>query len=119
MTIFTQIIQRNIPADIVYESDDVIAFRDINPTAPVHILVVPKKPIPSLASSHDDDTLLLGLLLRTAARIAEEQGIASSGYRTVINHGDDAGQTVNHLHIHLIGGKTLGWPPFTDTAKQG
>lgn len=117
MTIFSKIINREIPADIVHEDEDVLAFRDINPVAPVHILVIPKKPLVGLAASKDEDTLLLGKLLRAAVIIAEQQGIAEHGYRTVINNGDEGGQAIDHLHLHLIGGRQLGWPPFTDRPK--
>ncbi|NES01659.1 MAG: histidine triad nucleotide-binding protein [Okeania sp. SIO2F4] len=109
-TIFSKIIQREIPADIVYEDDMALAFRDINPQAPIHILVIPKKPIPKLADAVPEDHALMGHLLLTAKRIAEEQGL-QNGYRVVINNGAEAGQTVFHLHLHILGGRQMQWPP--------
>jgi histidine triad (HIT) family protein len=107
-TLFTKIIQREIPADIVYEDDHVAAFRDINPQAPTHILIVPKSEIGGLASLPDDGDHLY--LLNAAKIIAEQEGL-TNGYRLVINEGPDAGQTVNHLHAHLLGGRPMSWPP--------
>jgi histidine triad (HIT) family protein len=109
-TIFSKIIRREIPADIVYEDDLALAFRDINSQAPVHILVIPKKPIPRLADAESGDDVLLGHLLLTAKRVAEQAGLAN-GYRVVINTGSDAGQTVYHLHLHILGGRQMAWPP--------
>ncbi len=109
-TLFSKIIRREIPADIVYEDDLCLAFRDITPQAPVHILVIPKKPIPSLAEASQDDLALLGHLLLTVRTIAASEAL-TSGYRTVINTGIDGGQTVYHLHVHLLGGRSLSWPP--------
>ena len=109
-TIFGKIIRREIPADIVYEDDMALAFKDINPQAPVHILVIPKKPIPKLADAVPEDHALMGHLLLTAKRIAEEQGL-QNGYRVVINNGREAGQTVDHLHLHILGGRQMQWPP--------
>ncbi|MEH2161325.1 MAG: histidine triad nucleotide-binding protein [Nostoc sp.] len=109
-TIFSKIIRREIPADIIYEDDLVLAFKDIHPQAPVHILVIPKKPIPTLADAESQDHALLGHLLLTAKRVAEEAGL-KNGYRVVINAGDDGGQTVHHLHLHILGGRQLDWPP--------
>ena len=109
-TLFSKIISREIPADIVYEDDRCLAFRDITPQAPVHILVIPKKPIPSLAEVSPDDGTLLGHLLLTVNTIAASEGL-TNGYRTVINTGTDGGQTVYHLHVHLLGGRSLSWPP--------
>ncbi|MFN6464756.1 MAG: histidine triad nucleotide-binding protein [Nostoc sp. DedVER02] len=109
-TIFGKIIRREIPADIIYEDDLVLAFKDIHPQAPVHILVIPKKPIPTLADAESQDHALLGHLLLTAKRVAEEAGL-KNGYRVVINTGDDGGQTVHHLHLHILGGRQLDWPP--------
>ena len=109
-TLFSKIIRREIPADIVYEDDLCLAFRDITPQAPVHILVIPKKPIPSLADASQDDLALLGHLLLTVSTIAASEGL-TNGYRTVINTGIDGGQTVYHLHVHLLGGRSLSWPP--------
>ena len=109
-TLFSKIIRREIPADIVYEDDLCLAFRDITPQAPVHILVIPKKPIPSLADASPDDLALLGHLLLIVSTIAVSEGL-TNGYRTVINTGIDGGQTVYHLHVHLLGGRSLSWPP--------
>jgi histidine triad (HIT) family protein len=109
-TIFTKIIRKEIPADIVYEDDLAIAFRDIMPQAPTHILVIPKQPIVSLATATDSDRDLLGHLLSVVRIVAQQEGL-TQGYRTVINTGDDGGQTVYHLHIHLLGGRSLAWPP--------
>jgi histidine triad (HIT) family protein len=109
-TLFSKIIRREIPADVVYEDDLALAFRDINPQAPVHILVIPKKPIPKLADAKPEDRELLGHLLLTVQHIAAQEGL-TQGYRTVINTGEDGGQTVYHLHIHLLGGRGLAWPP--------
>lgn len=109
-TIFSKIIRREIPADIVYEDDLAIAFRDINAQAPVHILVIPKKPIPKLADAQPEDQALLGHLLLVVQRIAAQEGL-TQGYRTVINTGEDGGQTVYHLHLHILGGRFMAWPP--------
>ncbi|MEM7727484.1 MAG: histidine triad nucleotide-binding protein [Cyanobacteria bacterium P01_A01_bin.45] len=109
-TIFGKIIRREIPADIVYEDEQALAFRDVSPQAPIHILVIPKKPIPKLADADSDDTQLLGHLLQTVKTIAEQEGL-SNGYRVVINSGNDGGQTVYHLHLHILGGRQMKWPP--------
>ena len=109
VTLFTKIIQREIPADIVYEDELAIAFRDISPQAPVHVLVVPKKPIPKLAEAIPDDHRVLGHLMMTVKRIADQLDL--SDYRVVINNGEGAGQTVFHLHLHLLGGRPMSWPP--------
>jgi histidine triad (HIT) family protein len=109
-TIFKRIIDKEIPADVVHEDDRCLAFCDVNPQAPVHVLLVPKQEIPSLADATDDDEALLGHLLSTAGRLATQLGLAQ-GYRVVINCGPDGGQTVNHLHLHILGGRPLGWPP--------
>ena len=109
-TIFDKIIAREIPADIVYEDEQVLAFRDINPQAPVHVLVIPKKLIPRLGEAAVHDQALLGHLLLTAATLAKKLGL-DNGYRIVINHGRDGGETVPHLHVHLLGQRPLGWPP--------
>lgn len=111
MTIFEKIISREIPAEVVYEDDQCLAFRDISPQAPVHILVIPKNPIPRIAEAIDADTPLLGHLMATAARLARSEGIAESGFRLVINNGRDGGESVPHLHVHLLGGRPLAWPP--------
>ncbi|WP_088242295.1 histidine triad nucleotide-binding protein [Calothrix rhizosoleniae] len=109
-TIFSKIIRREIPADIVYEDDLALAFKDIQPQAPVHILVIPKKPIVNLANAESQDSNLMGHLLLTAKRVAEQAGL-TNGYRVVINNGADGGQTVYHLHIHILGGRQMKWPP--------
>jgi histidine triad (HIT) family protein len=111
MTLFERIISRQIPADIVYEDDLVIAFRDINPQAPVHILVIPKKPIPRVAEAVADDEALLGHLVLKAQEVARTAGVAESGFRLVINNVRDGGETVPHLHCHILGGRPLDWPP--------
>lgn len=110
-TIFGKIIRREIPADIVYENDDVLAFRDLNPQAPVHVLFIPKKPLPTLNDAQPADAELLGKLLLAAADYAKHEGLAEQGYRTVINCNEHGGQTVFHLHVHLLAGRRLGWPP--------
>jgi histidine triad (HIT) family protein len=109
-TIFSKIIKREIPADIVYEDELAIAFRDISPQAPVHILVIPKQPIPRLSDAESSDHALMGHLLLTVKRVAEQAGL-SNGYRVVINSGEDGGQTVDHLHLHILGGRQMSWPP--------
>jgi histidine triad (HIT) family protein len=110
MTLFEKIIARQIPADIVFEDDQCLAFRDIAPQAPVHILVVPKKPIPRVGEASSGDRALLGHLLFTVAEIARSEKLVD-GYRTVINNGANGGETVPHLHVHLLGGRKLAWPP--------
>jgi histidine triad (HIT) family protein len=110
-SIFSKIIAREIPARIVYEDDLCLAFHDANPQAPTHILVIPKKEIPRLAAAGAEDQALLGHLLLTAREIAQKEGIAESGFRIVINNGPDGGETVPHLHVHLLGGRHLDWPP--------
>ncbi|NJL81980.1 MAG: histidine triad nucleotide-binding protein [Chloroflexaceae bacterium] len=109
-TIFAKIIRREIPAEIVYEDDLALAFKDINPQAPTHILVIPKKPLPQLDAATDEDEALLGHLLLVAKQVAAQLGL-SNGYRLAINNGQDGGQTVFHLHLHLLGGRSLKWPP--------
>ena len=110
-TIFSKIVRREIPADIVYEDDDVLAFRDLNPQAPVHVLFIPKRPLATLNDAGEADALLLGKLLLATAEYAKQQGFAEQGYRTVINCNEDGGQTVFHLHVHLLAGRRLYWPP--------
>ena len=109
-TIFGKIIRKEIPTSIVYEDDLALAFKDINPQAPTHILVIPKKPIPGIDAATDEDRDLLGHLLLTAKKVAEQAGL-SKGYRVVINNGNDGGQTVYHLHLHILGDRPLKWPP--------
>jgi histidine triad (HIT) family protein len=110
-TIFGKIARGEIPADLVYEDDEVVAFRDLSPQAPTHVLVIPRKPIPTLNDASADDALLIGKLLLAAARVAKDLGIADAGYRTVVNCNAAAGQTVFHLHVHVLGGRPMGWPP--------
>ena len=109
-TIFAKIIRREIPADIVYEDDRCLAFKDVNPQAPVHILVIPKQSIARLVDAGDDDQALLGHLMVTAGRIATEQGIGDA-FRLVVNNGAGVGQSVFHLHLHILGGRSFTWPP--------
>jgi histidine triad (HIT) family protein len=109
-TIFSKIIRKEIPADIVYEDDLALAFRDVQPQAPVHILVIPKKPIESIATATTADENLLGHLLLIVKRVAAQEGL-DKGYRIVINTGEDGGQTVFHLHLHLLGKRSMTWPP--------
>lgn len=111
MTLFERIIAREIPADIVYEDDTVIAIRDIHPQAPVHVLLVPKRPIPRVGAAKPEDQEVLGHLLLKAGEVARRLGLDASGFRLVMNHGADGGETVPHLHCHLLGGRPLGWPP--------
>ena len=109
-TIFSKIIRKEIPADIVYEDDLALAFRDVQPQAPVHILVIPKQPIESIDRATDSDAALLGHLLLIVKRVAAQEGLVK-GYRVVINTGEDGGQTVFHLHLHLLGQRAMTWPP--------
>jgi histidine triad (HIT) family protein len=107
-TIFSKIVRREVPADILFQDDRVTAFRDINAQAPIHILIVPNKPIPSVNEVSVEDEGVIGHLFVVAARLAEEQGIAADGYRLIVNTGRHAGQEVYHLHMHLLGGRALG-----------
>ena len=109
-TIFERIIKREIPADIVYEDDRCLAFRDISPQAPTHVLVIPKKPIPGWKDLTADDAALIGHIALVIRDVAAKLGL-SGGYRVVCNNGSDGGQTVDHLHFHLLGGRGLHWPP--------
>lgn len=109
-TLFEKIIDREIPGDIIYEDDQCIAFRDINPGAPMHVLVVPRKPIPRLCDAEPDDQALLGHLLMVCNKVAEQEGNGEA-FRVAINNGAGAGQSVFHLHLHVIGGRDLKWPP--------
>ena len=109
--IFCQVVAGEISADIIYQDDRAVAFRDINPQAPVHALVIPREHMDSLDDASGRDEMTLGHLLRVAARVANAQGLSESGYRTVINTGAGAGQSVFHLHLHVIGGRPLHWPP--------
>lgn len=109
-TIFEKIIDREIPGDIVFEDDDVVAFRDINPGAPTHILVVPRRHIDKIESMTDADEPLVGHMVHVATQLAKKEGL-DGGYRLVLNNGRDGGQSVFHIHLHLLGGRALGWPP--------
>jgi len=109
--LFCGIAAGDVPADKVYEDDCVVAFKDVNPQAPVHVLLIPKEHVPSLNEAGEGRRGLLGRLVETATRLAADLGIASSGYRLVVNCGSGAGQTVDHLHFHLLGGRALSWPP--------
>lgn len=109
-TLFQKIMDGEMDADIVYEDDQCVAFRDINPQAPTHILIVPRKPIPTVDDIAPEDEPLVGHLFTVASEIAEEEGL-DNGYRTVFNCGDDGQQTVYHLHLHLLGGRQFSWPP--------
>jgi histidine triad (HIT) family protein len=110
-TIFSKIIAREIPARIIHEDEQCVAFHDVNPQAPVHFLVVPKKVIPRIGESTAEDEPLLGHLLFVAQTMAKQQGLGDSGFRVVINNGPDGGETVPHLHVHVLGGRPLAWPP--------
>lgn len=110
-TLFEKIIDREIPADIVFENDELLAFRDIKPQAPVHVLVIPKRVVPRVNEAKPSDKELLGTLILGAAEVARKLGVDQSGYRLVINNGPDGGETVPHLHCHILGGRMLGWPP--------
>ncbi len=110
-TLFEKIIAREIPADIVYEDELVLAFRDIKPQAPVHVLIVPKKPVPRVAEATAEDHRLLGHLLLKAAEVAAQLGLKQGGYRLVINNGPDGGESVPYLHCHILGGRHMNWPP--------
>lgn len=110
-TLFEKIARREIPAQIVWEDEHVVGFKDVNPQAPVHVLFVPREPIPTLNDLRDDQAETAGRLLLAARAYAQREGFAEAGYRTVINCNADAGQTVFHLHVHLLAGRTLQWPP--------
>lgn len=109
--LFCRIVAQEIPADLVHQDDRAIVIRDLNPQAPTHLLVIPREHIESLDDASQKDESLLGHLLRVAARVANAEGLAEGGYRTVINNGAGAGQSVFHLHVHVLGGRTMNWPP--------
>ena len=111
MTLFERIIAREIPADIIYEDDQCLAFRDIAAQAPVHFLVVPKIVIPRIGEATAEQEQLLGHLLLTAGQLAKQEGLKESGFRVTINHGPNGGETVPHLHVHVLGGRHMAWPP--------
>jgi histidine triad (HIT) family protein len=110
-TLFTKIIKRQIPAEIAYEDDEIIAIHDINPQANVHLLIIPKKPIPTINDVEPEDAELIGKMVLVAKDIAKKNKIADRGYRLVFNCNEEAGQTVFHLHLHLLGGRVMSWPP--------
>lgn len=110
-TLFEKICDKEIPATLVFEDEHCVAFRDISPQAPLHILVIPRKAIPRIGLAEEADEILLGHLLLTAAKVARSEGLADTGYRLVINNGPDGGEAVPHLHIHLFGGRQMIWPP--------
>jgi len=116
-TLFTKIINREIPADIVYEDELTLAFKDISPQAPFHVLIIPKKAIATINDIKTEDTELIGQLYLVAAKLAKQEGFADSGYRVVMNCNDDGGQTVYHIHLHMLAGKEMGWPPYTNNKK--
>lgn len=113
-TIFDKIIAKEIPADIVYEDELSLAFKDINPQAPFHVLIIPKRRIATINDIHEEDREVVGHLYVVAARLAQQFGFASDGYRVVMNCNQDGGQTVYHLHLHMLAGVTMGWPPFAN-----
>ncbi|NDW21838.1 histidine triad nucleotide-binding protein [Alteromonas hispanica] len=117
-TIFTKIINKEIPADILYEDDMALAFKDINPQAPVHFLVIPKKPIATVNDIKNEDREIVGHLSLVAAKVANDLGVAEQGFRTVMNCNEFGGQTVYHIHLHVLAGKPLGWPPYTEDMKK-
>ena len=110
-TIFSQIIDKKKPAEIIFEDEEVIAFKDINPQAPVHVLIVPRKPIPKLTDADESDTAILGKMVMIARQIAKDFGLDEDGFRLLLNEGKNGGQTIYHLHFHLLGGRRLMWPP--------
>jgi Diadenosine tetraphosphate (Ap4A) hydrolase and other HIT family hydrolases len=115
--LFCKILEGEIPAERVYEDDQVVAFRDINPQAPFHCLIIPRKHIATLNDIADDDREVVGHMIQAASKIAQQQGFDQDGYRTVFNCNTHGGQTVYHIHLHLLGGKPMGWPPYQDTLK--
>ena len=116
-TIFSKIIDKTIPAEILYEDERALAFSDINPQAPIHFLVIPKKAIATINDIADTDKALIGHLYWVAAKIAADMGFAQDGYRAVMNCNEHGGQTVYHIHLHVLAGKPLGWPPYQDKIK--
>lgn len=110
-TVFSQIIAKKKPAEIIYEDDEVVAFKDINPQAPVHVLIVPRKPIPKLTDADETDSAMLGKMVMVARKIAKDFNLDQDGFRLLLNQGKNGGQTIYHLHFHLLGGRRLMWPP--------
>ncbi|WP_404341960.1 histidine triad nucleotide-binding protein [Pseudoalteromonas mariniglutinosa] len=117
-TIFSKIINREIPADIIYEDEQALAFKDINPQAPFHVLIIPKQPIATINDITPQDAPLIGHLYVVAATLAKQQGFSEKGYRVVMNCNEDGGQTVYHIHLHMLAGKQMGWPPYQEHKKQ-
>ncbi|PRO75526.1 histidine triad nucleotide-binding protein [Alteromonas alba] len=117
-TIFDKIIDKSIPADILYEDDKALAFKDINPQAPIHFLVIPKKQIATINDISEEDEAVVGHLYTVAAKLAKDMGFAEEGYRAVMNCNEFGGQTVYHIHLHVLAGKMMGWPPYTDKPKH-
>ncbi|GAA3971707.1 histidine triad nucleotide-binding protein [Allohahella marinimesophila] len=117
-TIFDKIINRDIKADIVYEDEQALAFRDINPQAPLHVLIIPKLRIATINDIEPEHEALVGHLFSIARKIARDEGVADDGYRVVMNCNEAGGQSVYHIHLHMLGGRMLGWPPFTDHPKS-
>lgn len=115
--LFCKILNNEIPADVIYEDDKVIAFNDISPQAPTHALIIPRKHIATLNDIQPEECDLVGHMVMVAGKIAEQQGFAADGYRTVFNCNSHGGQTVYHIHLHLLGGKPMGWPPYQETLK--
>jgi len=116
-TIFTKIINREIPADIIYEDENTLAFKDINPQAPFHALIIPKKAIATINDINPENSHLVGNLYVAAAKLAKQHNFADDGYRVVMNCNEHGGQTVYHIHLHMLGGKEMGWPPYQNTKK--
>lgn len=110
--IFCKIVNKEIPSEVLLENEDVIAFKDVSPQAPVHVLIIPKKHIASILEAKEEDAQLLGKVQLAAIEIAQKLGIAQDGFRLVCNCGENGGQTVHHIHYHLLGGVAMGWPPF-------
>lgn len=109
--LFCKIVQGSVPADVVYQDDHLVAFRDINPQAAVHVLVIPREHVASLSAASDEHVEMLGRLMLAARDIARSEGMAEDGYRTVMNVGESGGQTVHHVHLHVLGGRAMRWPP--------
>lgn len=118
-TIFTKIINREIPADIVYEDEKSLAFKDINPQAPFHVLIIPKLPIATINDVDENNADLVGHLFLVAAKLAKENNFAEDGYRVVMNCNNHGGQTVYHIHLHMLAGQTMGWPPYQNHLPKG
>ncbi|WP_338411356.1 MULTISPECIES: histidine triad nucleotide-binding protein [Pseudoalteromonas] len=116
-TIFTKIINREIPADIIYEDEHTLAFKDINPQAPFHALIIPKKAIATINDVTPENSYLVGNLYVVAAKLAKQLNFADDGYRVVMNCNEHGGQTVYHIHLHMLAGKEMGWPPYQNTKK--